>query len=63
MKNIAKILIFTFFLINSSFAQLSKVQIEIGTKKLIAEIADTDEEQRIMVCYLFLKKARPLVFG
>ena len=45
MKNIAKILIFTFFLINSSFAQLSKVQIEIGTKKLIAEIAETDEEQ------------------
>jgi uncharacterized membrane protein (UPF0127 family) len=45
MKNITKILIFTFFLINSSFAQLSKVQIEIGTKKLIAEIAETDEEQ------------------
>jgi uncharacterized membrane protein (UPF0127 family) len=45
MKNIIKILILTFFLIDTSFAQLSKVKIEIGTKKLIAEIAETDEEQ------------------
>ncbi|NCU54191.1 MAG: DUF192 domain-containing protein [Candidatus Fonsibacter ubiquis] len=45
MRNIIKILILTFFLIDTSFAQLSKVQIEIGTKKLIAEIAETDEEQ------------------
>jgi len=45
MKQIIKILILTFLLTNSSFAQLSKVQIEIGSKKLIAEIAETDEEQ------------------
>ena len=45
MKQIVKILILTFLLTNNSFAQLSKVQIEIGTKKLIAEIAETDEEQ------------------
>ena len=41
MKQIVKILILTFLLTNSSFAQLSKVQIEIGAKKLIAEIAET----------------------
>ncbi|CAN1597856.1 COG1430 Uncharacterized conserved protein [Candidatus Pelagibacterales bacterium] len=45
MKQIIKILIIIFLLTNSSFAQLSKVQIEIGSKKLIAEIAETDEEQ------------------
>ena len=45
MKQIAKILILTLLLVNNSFAQLSKVQIEIGSKKLIAEIAETDEEQ------------------
>ena len=45
MKQIIKILILTLLLANNSFAQLSKVQIEIGTKKLIAEIAETDEEQ------------------
>ena len=45
MKHIIKILIFIFLFTNISFAQLSKVQIEIGAKKLIAEIAETDEEQ------------------
>ena len=45
MKHIIKILIFIFLFTNFSFAQLSKVQIEIGAKKLIAEIAETDEEQ------------------
>ena len=44
MKKITKILIITLLLVNNSFAQLSKVQIEIGSKKLIAEIAETDEE-------------------
>ena len=39
MKQIIKILVFTLLLVNSSFAQLSKVQIEIGTKKLIADLS------------------------
>ena len=74
MKQIIKILILTFLLTNSSFAQLSKVQIEIGSKKLIAEIAETDEEQSEGLMnrptlgkdngmLLFLKKVLAHVFG
>ena len=74
MKQIAKILIITLLLVNNSFAQLSKVQIEIGSKKLIAEIAETDEEQseglmnrpalgKDSGMLLFLKKDPVHVFG
>jgi uncharacterized membrane protein (UPF0127 family) len=45
MKLTLKILILSFLVTTSSFAQLSKVQIEVKDKKLIAEIAETDEEQ------------------
>jgi len=47
IKEFIKILIFVFLFINYSIAQtsLSKVKIEIGSKTLIAEIAETDEEQ------------------
>jgi len=47
IKQFIKVLIFIFFFTNHSFAQLalSKVKIEIGSKTLIAEIAETDEEQ------------------
>jgi uncharacterized membrane protein (UPF0127 family) len=47
IKQFIKILIFIFLFTNNSVAQLalSKVKIEIGSKTLIAEIAETDEEQ------------------
>jgi uncharacterized membrane protein (UPF0127 family) len=59
MKQIIKILILTFLLTNSSFAQLSKVQIEIGSKKLIAEIAETDEEQSEGMLFIFEEGSSP----
>jgi uncharacterized membrane protein (UPF0127 family) len=47
IKQFIKILILIFLFTNNSVAQLalSKVKIEIGSKTLIAEIAETDEEQ------------------
>jgi uncharacterized membrane protein (UPF0127 family) len=45
MKLTLKILILSFLVTTCSFAQFSKVQIEVKDKKLIAEIAETDEEQ------------------
>jgi uncharacterized membrane protein (UPF0127 family) len=47
IKEFIKTLILVFLFTNHSAAQvsLSKVKIEIGTKTLIAEIAETDEEQ------------------
>ena len=47
IKEFIKTLILVFLFTNHSVAQvsLSKVKIEIGTKTLIAEIAETDEEQ------------------